>query len=73
MTRSKVRKYVRIHWDISFRKSYLRKSEDEQINELMSQCRWYIAAVAEQGRLLIAKIKIKRLEMNRHFYEGDKW
>lgn len=34
MRRFKVRKYLRNKWDISFRRTFVGKSEDEQIEEL---------------------------------------
>lgn len=46
---SKIRKYLRIRWDIAFRRKFVVASPDEQISELMAQCR-HIAAESQRHR-----------------------
>lgn len=49
MNRFKVRKYLKIRWDISFRRKFAIKSEDEQLHYLVETSR-HLAGLAEQCR-----------------------
>ncbi|HAH37792.1 MAG TPA: hypothetical protein DCL81_15160 [Algoriphagus sp.] len=62
LSRNKIRKYLRVKWDISFRRAFVAKSENEQIGELVQASR-EISQFAKHTRQLLEIIEESKLKL----------